>query len=332
MPELRRDPILGRWVIISSERTNRPSDYPQGRENRSDKGFCPFCSGNEYTTPPEVLSYRPDGSEANSPGWSLRVVPNKYPALRIEGATHMSGDPLFRRMDGIGAHEVIIETPDHNRELSSLSREEIEGVIWAFRSRLTDLARDVRLQYVLLFKNQGQSAGATLEHSHSQLIALPVVPTYIQEQLDGALSYYRTDKRCVFCDIILREMEENVRVVSENDDFIVLCPYASPFAFQTWILPKRHSSLFEDSSDQYPALSALLGETLIRLEKALDSPDYNLVIHTSPLRSAQAPHFHWHLEIIPKLNQLAGFEWGSGFYINPVPPEDAAKLLRRASP
>ena len=184
MPELRRDPILDRWVIISSERINRPSDYRQYRERPSTGGFCPFCSGNEYTTPPEILAFRKSGGP-NSPGWSLRVVPNKFPALTIEGSTDISGDGLFRTMNGVGAHEVIIETPDHEQTLADLPTAAVADVFEAFRSRLVDLKGDGRLEYVLIFKNQGPGAGATLEHSHSQLIALPVVPIYVQEELQG---------------------------------------------------------------------------------------------------------------------------------------------------
>jgi UDPglucose--hexose-1-phosphate uridylyltransferase len=331
MPELRKDPILGRWVIISSERVNRPTDFHRPRGRKPGGGFCPFCAGNEYTTPTEILAYRPEGSAPNSPGWSLRVVPNKYPALQIEGSLDPVGEELFLKTDGIGAHEVIIETPEHEQSLSTLSLKEVEALLWAYRSRMVDLEGDSRLQYVLIFKNQGPAAGATLEHSHSQLIALPIVPKHVREEVDGSLSYHRRNGRCVYCDIIAREGELRERVVAENEHFVALCPFASLFPFETWIVPKSHIAHYEHSSAQLPSLAALLRESIRRLNAVLDEPDYNYVIHTSPLRAGDLAHYHWHLELIPKVSQVAGFEWGSGFYINPTPPEEAAASLRNAA-
>jgi UDPglucose--hexose-1-phosphate uridylyltransferase len=331
LPELRKDPILGRWVIISSERVNRPTDFHRHRSRKAGGGFCPFCAGNEYTTPPEILAYRPEGSDPNSPDWSLRVVPNKYPALQIEGRLDPVGEELFLKTDGIGAHEVIIETPVHEHNLSTLSLKEVETLLWAYRSRLIDLERDPRLEYVLIFKNQGPAAGATLEHSHSQLIALPIVPKHVREEVEGSLSYHRQNGRCVYCDLIAREGELHDRVVAENEHFIALCPFASLFSFEIWIVPKSHVARYEHSSAEFPPLAALLRETVRRLNAVLDEPDYNYVIHTSPLRAGDIAHYHWHLELIPKVSQIAGFEWGSGFYINQTPPEEAAASLRSAA-
>jgi UDPglucose--hexose-1-phosphate uridylyltransferase len=330
MSELRRDPVLGRWVIISSERAHRPSDFRSSPEVRNSGGFCPFCAGNEYTTPPELLAHRPDGSPPNGPGWSLRVVPNKFPALRSEGDRRRTGDLLFQSMQGTGAHEVIIETPDHDGTLVSLDPAAVVDTFAAFASRIRDLRNDTRLEYVAVFKNHGSAAGATLEHSHSQLIALPVVPTQILAELEGSLAYHGTTGRCIYCDTVAEEIRRDERIVAANEHFVALCPYASSFPFEAWILPRAHSSSFEEGEDAFPALAPLLQDLLRSMGAVLGDPDYNFVIHTSPLHSRKLSHYHWHIEVIPKLNNVAGFEWGSAFTINPTPPEEAALHLRKA--
>ncbi len=331
MPELRKDPITDRWVIIATERARRPADFAREHVPAAPSGrFCPFCSGNESKTPDEVLAYR-NGSGANQPGWSLRVVPNKFPVLQIEGDLGREGEGLFDRMQGIGAHEVVIETPDHVLNISELHEKTIEQVLWAFRDRVRDLKNDRRLRYVLLFKNQGQAAGATLEHTHSQLIALPVVPKRVQEEVDGAKAYYEFKERCVFCDLIRQEEKAGTRVITETDKFIVLSPYAARFPFETWILPRTHRSHYEDiDAQQLENLAWVLKTTLRKIDKVLERPAYNFLIHTAPLQEPANQWFHWHIEIIPHLTRVAGFEWGTGFYINPTPPEESAKFLREA--
>ncbi|MBI2357539.1 MAG: galactose-1-phosphate uridylyltransferase [Deltaproteobacteria bacterium] len=328
MPQLRKDPVIGRWVIISSERAKRPN-YALKKSDSSRPGPCPFCAGNEEATPPEIAAYRPDGSRPNAPGWTLRVVPNKFPALMIEGELGRRGDGVYDLMNGVGAHEVIIETPKHESNIGSLSEAEFEDLLWAYRDRVLDLNKDKRFRYILIFKNQGAEAGATLEHTHSQLIALPIVPRNVVEELKGALEYYKYKERCVYCDIVTQEIEDRGRLVSENEHFLVICPFAPRFPFETWILPKKHSPFFEHASKQeYLDLSRALRETLVRLNRALNDPPFNYIIHSNPLREPENGHYHWHIEIMPKLAQVAGFEWGSGFYINPVTPEDSAISLR----
>ena len=336
MPELRKDPIVGRWVIISTDRAKRPTDF--SREAVKLKGgFCPFCYGNESKTPPEILAYRPTTNTStpptkDSPGWTVRVVPNKFPALGIEGTIHRQAEGMFDKMSGVGAHEVIIETPDHNSTIASMPVKRVEDVFWAFRDRVIDLRQDRRFKYILIFKNHGEAAGASLEHPHSQLIALPILPRNVVEELEGAKQYYLYKERCVFCDIINQEVENGVRVVGENEYFLTLAPYAPRFPFETWILPKRHESAFEHSSSQsYAALARALKDLVLRADRVLDNPAYNLVIHTSPVQEPQLDHYHWHVEFMPKLTKTAGFEWGTGFYINPTPPEEAARFLREAA-
>ena len=332
MPELRKDPITGRWVIIATERAKRPSDFVRDKVEIRGSGFCPFCYGNEAKTPPEIIAYRSDGSLRNSPGWSLRVVANKFPALGIEGSLNRQGEGLYDKMSGIGAHEVIIETPDHQKTLAMLSPRQIEDVLWAYRDRILDLKKDRRFKYIMIFKNHGEAAGASLEHTHSQLIALPVVPKRVREETDGARDYFRFKERCIFCDIIRQELESGIRVIANTPTFIAIAPFAPRFPFEIWIMPRVHQSAFEDSQRQeFEQLAVMLKDMLVRLDKVLDFPAYNYIIHTSPIPESPNEHYHWHLEIMPKLTKIAGFEWGTGFHINPTPPEESAKFLRDAA-
>jgi UDPglucose--hexose-1-phosphate uridylyltransferase len=329
MPELRRDPVTGRWVIISTDRQKRPNDFRIERAAVLGRDQCPFCPGRESLTPPEVLSYRQNGSLPNAPGWDVRVVPNKFPALQVEGTLDRAGEGLFDRMNGIGAHEVIIETPDHGRTLAAMSEPEIERVLWAYRERILDLERDVRLKYILIFKNHGAAAGATLEHTHSQLIALPIVPDFAREELEGARRHFAVKERCVYCDVIRQDLADGRRVIHENADVVALAPYAPRFAFETWLLPRRHGSRFEDAPrHEYEGLARALKFVLQRMDRALEMPAYNLILHTSPFVEQTADVYHWHVEIMPKLTRVAGFEWGTGFYINPTSPEESAQVLR----
>jgi UDPglucose--hexose-1-phosphate uridylyltransferase len=323
---------VGRWVIIATDRARRPSDFV--REPVTAKGgkFCPFCEGNEDKTPPEVLGWRQNGRGPNTSGWSLRVVPNKFPALGIEGDLSRQGEGLFDKMNGVGAHEVIIETPSHDATLAELPEKRVEDVLWAYRDRMLDLKKDRRFRYILVFKNHGEAAGASLEHTHSQLIALPVVPIYVREEVEGAKTYYNFKERCIFCDIIRQEAASGARVIQETDHFLVLSPYAPRFPFETWILPKQHEASFENSqSNVFENLARVLKRILQKLDQVLEYPPYNFVLHTSPLHENTQDYYHWHFEVMPKLTKVAGFEWGSGFYINPTPPEEAARFLREAS-
>jgi UDPglucose--hexose-1-phosphate uridylyltransferase len=329
MPELRKDAVTGRWVIISTDRRKRPNDFRLERASVIRKDHCPFCPGREDMTPPEVLAYRQNGSGPNSAGWDLRVVPNKFPALQVEGTLDRQGEGLFDRMNGIGAHEVIIETPDHDKTLAAMAEAEIERLLCAFRERVLDLKRDIRLRYILLFKNHGAAAGATLEHGHSQLIALPIVPDFVREELDGARHHFEAKERCVFCDIIRQEVADGRRMIHENADFVAVAPYAPRFPFETWVLPRRHLARFEEAPRQeYESLARMLKALLRRIDRALETPPYNLIIHSAPFHEPVSEFYHWHVELIPKMTRTAGFEWGTGFYINPTSPEEAAGVLR----
>ncbi len=330
MPELRKDPIVPRWVVMAPERAKRPielSDEPSVVES----DFDPFAEGNEHATPPEILAYREEGSATNGPGWRVRVVPNKFPALQNDGDLDQCSDGIYEMMNGLGAHEVIIECPHDEPNMSRLSVENIREVLWVYRDRLVELKQDPRLVHALIFKNKGMLAGASLRHSHSQLIATPVVPIAISEEINGALEFFKEQGRSIFEEMIQQELETGSRVVLDSPRFLAFCPYASRFPFEVWILPKQPGSHFEKIEHQsVEELSHVLKTVLQKLETALDDPPYNYLLHTAPFNQPELPYFHWHFEIFPRTTRVAGYEWGSGFYINPVMPEDAAKILRNA--
>lgn len=328
MPELRKDPILGRWVIISVERGKRPMDFVSPAQKKRG-GFCPFCPGNEYTTPSEIMAVR-GNTEPNTPGWSLRVMPNKFPALEANGVLSRKGEGLYDKMSGVGVHEVIVETPEHNLSLATMSSEAFNDTLTVYHKRLIALKDDPNIKYVLIFKNEGEAAGASLEHSHTQLIALPIVPRTVKDEIQGAKYHYEHRERCLFCDIIQQEQADGRRVVLENENYIAFAPFAPRSPFETWIMPKQHESAFGPRGSSFKGLAELFQTVLMQLDSILDMPPYNFVLHTSPFNIERNEYYHWHIEIMPKLAKVAGFEWGSGFYINPTPPEDAAKFMREA--
>lgn len=332
MAELRRDVINGRWVIIDIDNNRKVLEFEKEEHHTKTPVTCPFCYGNEHMTPPEIDAHREGKTEANTPGWSTRVVPNKFPALQIEGNLDKKGIGLYDISNGIGAHEVIVENPDHNKEMCDLLDHDVEKVIWAYRDRSIDLKGDRRFKYILIFKNYGRSAGTSLEHPHSQLIALPMIPKSVKEEIRGAQNYFGYRERCIFCDMLSQEVQDAERLIVENKSFLSFAPFASRFPYEAWIVPKRHEcdfSLIE--SGEAVELARILKEILLRIRKVLDEPSYNFIIHTSPLEDKDREDYHWHIEIMPRLIRTAGFEWGSGFYINPVSPEKAAKDLREAN-
>jgi len=337
MPELRKDPIIGRWVIIATERAKRPDQFSGKSEDSFVEKPCPFCEGSESQTPKEIYAVRPNHTPANKPGWDLRVVPSIAPFLRIEGDLDRRGKGLYDLMSGIGAHEIVIETNKHIANMADLSEEQISKVITCYIDRITDLKKDERFKYVLIFKNYGWIAGGgRLKHSRSQLIATPVNPKRVKEELVGARQYYDYHERCVFCDLIKQELESKDRVILDIDGFIAITPFAARFPFEVWILPKKHSCDFTNlDMNMRLELGRVLKKVLAKLKKGLNDPPYNYILHTAPFRRKKLGYwksidhdYHWHIEIMPRLTRVAGFEWGTGFYICPLPPEDAAKFLR----
>jgi UDPglucose--hexose-1-phosphate uridylyltransferase len=331
MPELRRDPVIGRWMIIDSDHTMGPLDFSKDDNTPTRKEICPFCPGREFQTPNEVDAVRPSGSPANTPGWLVRTVPNKFPVLSFEGFIQKDGIGIYDQMTGIGAHEVLIETPDHEKGLAELTREEMRSVISQYLGRYRQLSKDSRFKYVVIFKNFGSSAGATVEHTHSQIIALPMVPKTVLEEIKGAEHYHQYRGRCVFCDMISQEYQDKERIVVENSGYLAFCPYAPRYAFETWIIPKGHIADFANSDESSQAnLAQILQDVLIRIKKVLGNPSYNYYLHTAPVGYANSACYHWHIEIIPKLTRSVGFEWGTGLHIVPTFPQDSARYLREA--
>ncbi|WP_432821794.1 galactose-1-phosphate uridylyltransferase [Trichloromonas sp.] len=340
MSELRWDPLKMTWVIIANERGRRPRDFMLERE-KVHLSACPFCAGNEAKTPRELFAVRPGGSAANGPGWKVRAIPNKYPILRIEGDLDKKGYGHYDTINGIGAHEVIIETPDHERNLADLTAAEISDVLKAYRARLLDLRKDSRFRYILIFKNHGIEAGANIPHSHSQVIAVPVTPTVVASKLSVCREYYERKERCLICDLIEQERHDGRGIVRDDGDFVVFAPFASCYPFELRIAPLRHGHDFGLMDDAGLArLAETLKDTLLRLRSVLRDPPYNFVLHNAPpmhLRLGKPGYwsslpydYHWHIELVPRLTRIAGFEWGTGFYMNPTPPEDAARFLREA--
>lgn len=329
MSELRRDPIIGRWVIVDTDHPNRPEDF-EHEPHVWKAATCPFCYGSEVGTPPEIVSIRDPGTSPNTPGWQVRVVPNKFPALQIEGDIDRHGLGIYDMSNGIGAHEIIVETPYHSKDIPDLLDHEVENILSMYCQRAIDLAKDKRFKYIMIFRNSGPAAGASLEHPHTQIIALPMVPKNVKEEIVGADNYFGYRERCIFCDIIRQEVQEKDRIISENKHFLAFCPYVSRFPFETWIIPKKHSGYFcHMTPDDIYNLALILKDTLSKVKKVFPNISYNYIIHTSPVNGdGDTESYHWHLELMPKLTRVAGFEWGTGFYVITTPPELAAKYLR----
>lgn len=336
MPELRQDPTTKEWVVISTERARRPEDFfvrPAEEEKPEAKKACPFCPGNERLTPEEILAYRAYDTKPGQPGWWLRVIPNKFPALvPSNDITRYMEEGLFRHMAGVGEHEVIIESPSHDLTIATMEQKQVEEIFLAYRERYIKLCQDPRFELVILFKNHGREAGTSLRHPHSQLIATPITPSHIRHKLDEAMRYFDDEGRCVFCVLLEKELKNKIRIVLETDNFLSFEPFASKSPFETLILPKKHCSAFGYiTHEESKELAYIVRLTLAKIYKALKNPDYNYVIHSTPCHDMNEEYYHWHLQIVPRVVAVAGFELGSGIYINTVVPEEAAKFLRETA-
>ncbi len=335
MPQLRKNPVTREWVIVATERSRRPSDFKTGEDLNNAPAFspnCPFCPGNELMTPGEIESYRAPSTRPNDPGWSVRVVPNKFPALMVEGDLDRAGQGMYDMMNGVGAHEVIIECPEHDLAPATMPVRQIEGVLASYKARYLDLTQDRRFKYINIFRNHGRVAGASLEHPHSQLIALPMVPQNVVLQVEGCARYYEFHERCVYCDMVRQEINFGERVVCVNDDFVAFCPFAAKYPFEVWIVPRKHARAFSDEDGpKLRSFAAILQDALARIGHCLNFPAYNYTLLTAPINQERERDFHWHLAIMPRLTVSAGFEMGSGVHINVTAPEDSARHLRNAT-
>ncbi|MBU4346296.1 MAG: galactose-1-phosphate uridylyltransferase [Candidatus Omnitrophica bacterium] len=329
MAELRRDPIAGRWVIVDNEHPNKPEDF-EYEQSIPKGGVCPFCYGNESMTPPEIDSFRDAHSAPNTSGWQVRVVPNKFPALEAKGDLNRRGLGIYDMSNGVGTHEVLIESPAHDKDIPDLLNQEVENIISMAHRRSNELIKDKRFKYILLFRNYGRAAGASLEHPHTQIIALPMVPKSAMEEIRGAHNYFEYRGRCIYCDIIRQETQEKERIILENKHFLSFCPFVSRFPFEIWIIPKRHVGYFSHTPQEEIAdLASILKETIAKIKKIFVNVSYNFIIHSSPINGDDdIEYYHWHIEFMPKLMRVAGFEWGTGFYIDPISPELSAQYLK----
>jgi UDPglucose--hexose-1-phosphate uridylyltransferase len=331
MSEFRKDPLSDHWVIIAPNRAARPEQFGLEGATRG-PARCPFCRGNEMDTPQQLAIYSAGGQLIERGPWQVRVIPNKFPAVENVRIGRPDQTEFYQTRHGVGVHEVIVESPDHLTSWARLNDQLVTVIFQAYRDRMAHWRGDPRLAYAQIFKNSGNAAGASLEHAHSQLIATPVVPTQIETELKRSADYFQLHRRCVFCEMIEREFAEQSRVVAQTDDFIAFCPFASQFPYEVWILPREHSSHFEFVEDgKLAGLAGLVRDLVGRVEHLLNDPGFNYLIHTAPFGSTHLRHYHWHVEIFPRVSKTAGFEWGAGDYINIVTPEQAAATLRSAT-
>jgi UDPglucose--hexose-1-phosphate uridylyltransferase len=338
--ELRKDPAGGSWVIIAAGRSRRPNDFlppmPRLPDPAPVPASCPFCAGHESRTPPEVAAVRRPGTSPDGPGWRVRVVPNKFPALTRGRAPRLKAHGLFESMNGVGVHELVIETPDHRQEFPDLDPGHAVDVLRTCRERIALIETEAPTAYVQLFKNRGRDAGASLSHPHVQIVAIPIVPKRVEEEIAAAEAFLARTGECLFCRLIEDETAAGERLIFRNGAFLAAAPFASRYPFEMHIHPRLHSSRFSRIPDEeLAALAETLRTVLVRLREAVDDPPYNILLHQAPRpgrgdadRRRLESAYHWHLEILPVLTHVAGFEWGTGFTINPVPPEDAASVLR----
>ena len=330
MSEIRRDLVKQNWVAVASDRALKPNDFPIAKRDLGKVaagGFCPFCEGNESFTPPEVAVYRPEDTEANSGGWSIRTIPNKFSAFELQGQLVESQKGVYKTYNGLGKHEVVIETPEHGVEFHEFDQERVYKILTMLKQRYNDLARDERIKYIQIYKNRGMFGGASLEHSHSQIVALPFVP----RENEGLPQYYASKGTCLICDMVQQECTEKERVIWETEDFVLICPYASRFSYEAWIIPRRHTEHFGQINEQeMDSLAHILLTYTRAMIDCLQDPSYNFVINTAPVNVDHQSGYHWYIEVTPRLLVQAAVEVATGIYINPVAPEISAQMLKES--
>lgn len=326
MSELRLNLITREWVIIAKERAKRPEDFIKPRSKKSLQPYlpdCPFCPGNEAMTPPET--YRVSGEKE----WKIRVTPNKFPALSSSGIRKRRSNGVKRLVTGVGIHEVIIESPYHNSEIPIMPKGDIDDVIKTYKNRFINAHDNPNVGHVIIFKNHGPGAGTSLEHPHSQLIGSPVTPIQVRDRMEAFVHFFDDTGRCILCKTIDMEKREGIRIILETEHFLSFIPYAALSPFHTWIFPKRHSASFSNITDEESEdLATNLKTTLAKLYYGLEDPNYNYVIRSNRPQDSYSEYYHWYISIIPRLTMVAGFELGSGMYINVSVPEESAEFLR----
>jgi len=328
LAELRQDIVTGQWVVVATARAMRPTDFSAPCYTpEAETGDCPFCPGNETMTPLELVALRAEDTEPDAPGWQVRVVPNRFPAFEPgEKAKPSSG--IFPRRPAEGSHEVIIHTPEHGKSLASMSVEEVSMVLGVYRDRYLLNREDPDVRYIHIIVNHGRESGASIEHSHSQLFGMPLVPPLVQQELAGASWRSTREGSCVFCDIISEEARAGVRVIRESDEFVAIAPFASRFPFEVWIVPRTHQESFDlITGPQIWDFASVLRDVLGRYHMRFSDPPYNYFIHSAPCDGSRYPYYHWHLEMIPRLTVPGAMELGTSMWINITTPEHAADYL-----
>ncbi len=329
MPELRLNLITKEWVIIATEKARPPEFFKRRVSKTALPHFvdsCPFCPGNEAKTPDEIFRIS-DGDK-----WKIRVIPNKFAALNRESERMRKNQGLKHIVSGFGVHDVIIESPLHNMTTALLPLEHISEIIKTYKRRFKELYSDHRIGHVIMFKNQGEGAGTSLEHPHSQIIGTPITPIQIRDRLEEAMRFFDITGECVICKTLSEEKAEGTRVIFESEHFISFIPYAALSAFHTWIFPKRHAPCFSDITEEENADFALnLKTTLAKFYYGLNNPDFNYAIRSNRLKDARSEYFHWYMTIVPRISTAAGFEMGSGMFINNAVPDETAEFLRKVN-
>lgn len=332
MSELRRDPLLRRWVIIAPERradliTRRLTPRPMVQETP-----CPFCPGNEHLNPQEIYVARVGATAANPQGWAVRITPDQRPLLRIEGRVERRAVGLFDLMSATGAHELVTDTSEHDAQWADFDLAQMGRLLRSYLVRYNDLRKDPRFRHTVIMKNYG-APWSRYPHQHSHIVAMPFIPRRIDDEFLGAREYYRLKERCGFCDGLREEEACQERIVAANSEFVALAPFASGFPFEIWVLPRRHMPDFGGLGERdLPALAAIFQETMSKLRTTLQDPHFSLALHSGPLNGEHSDEFHWHWELIPHLSGELGMEWATGVYFNPIAPEDAAACLREGLP
>lgn len=327
MSELRQNLATKEWVIIASERAKRPHEFVEsGHKSCGDaapwEASCPFCPGNEENEL-EILRVPQVGP------WQVRIVGNRYPALSSDPALERQYAGLVRHMTGVGYHEVIVESTRHNTCAALQDPDEVGMVFRTLADRAWAVQNDRRIEYVLFFKNHGQRAGASLLHPHAQMIALPIVPNDVRVRADEARKYFDETGHCVFCAMLDQELTSGTRIIAESEHFVAFAPYAAVGPFHFWVMPRTHMSSFLYAQEhEIDDLGAVMHTVLRKLYVGLNNPDYNYVIRTSPVNELGAPYLHWYITVVPRIAYAAGFELGSGIFINPSLPEECAGFLR----
>ena len=327
MPEIRQNIVTRDWVIIATERAKRPEEFVKRRQVKKElpeyRNDCPFCPGNEDKTPSEIYRIEQDKQ------WQIRVFPNKFAALNNDGTAERKREGIKRVVSGFGVHEIVVETPKHNLTPALLKKDQIKNIIKTYKERYNAIYRDKRIKLVTIFKNHGESAGTSLEHPHSQIIGTPITPSDIRYRIEEAMRYYDDAGECVFCRALREELQDGERIILENKNFAAFIPYAALSAFHTWIFPKNHSSCFGlISVEEIEDLAEIFKGVLCKLYYGLGNPDYNYVIRSFSKLGPSLEYYHWYISIIPRLSKMAGFELGSGMFINTSLPEESAKFLR----